>query len=222
MSPIDEMKAQVKRKIDEGFHCIKLKIGSNDFRNEVSFIKTIRKEFGKKLEIRLDANGAFHPDEAPEKLKILSEFNIHSIEQPIKQGQREKMAELSVNSPIPIALDEELIGVNSNGILKLLDDIKPAYIILKPTLLGGMQVCQEWIENAEKNNIGWWVTSALESNIGLSAIAQWVSQFKIKMYQGLGTGHLYKNNFPSPLFLRGENLYYDKKNNWDFSDLFSE
>lgn len=166
------MKQQIKDKINAGFNCIKMKIGAIDFKTEIDLLKSIRKEFtSKDIELRVDANGAFAPHEALEKLKILSEFHLHSIEQPIKQGQVEAMAKLCEVTPLPIALDEELIGIFSvTNKLKLLQTIRPQYIILKPTLVGGFKGSDTWIQSAENNNIGWWITSALESNIGLNAL----------------------------------------------------
>ncbi len=210
------MKQQIKDKIEAGFHCIKLKIGAIDFQTELNLLKTIRKQFtSKDIELRVDANGAFSPNEALEKLKQLSEFDLHSIEQPIKQGQIDDMALLCKQAPLPIALDEELIGVF--GVTKkteLLQTIRPQYIILKPTLIGGFHGSDEWINSAEKENIGWWITSALESNIGLNAIAQYTYNTQSKMPQGLGTGSLFTNNFDSPLYVEEGRLHYDRRKNW--------
>src|SRR5690606_5360449 len=195
------MSQQIKEKIDAGFRCIKMKIGAIDFQTEINLLKSIRKEFSAKdIELRVDANGAFSVSEALEKLKVLSQYDIHSIEQPIKQGQIEDMAFLCEQTPLPIALDEELIGVFSvTQKEKLIQTIKPQYIILKPSLVGGFKGCDEWIDSAEEYNIGWWITSALESNIGLNAIAQYTYTKHNKMPQGLGTGSLFTNNFDSPL-----------------------
>lgn len=210
------MKQQIKDKIEAGFNCIKLKIGAIDFQTELNLLKTIRKQFtSKDIELRVDANGAFSPNEALEKLKQLSEFDLHSIEQPIKQGQIDDMASLCKQAPLPIALDEELIGVF--GVTKkteLLQTIRPQYIILKPTLIGGFHGSDEWINSAEKENIGWWITSALESNIGLNAIAQYTYNTQSKMPQGLGTGSLFTNNFDSPLYVEEGRLHYDRRKNW--------
>ena len=215
------MKQQIADKIDAGFSCIKMKIGAIDFQQEINLLKSIRNQFSSKdIELRVDANGAFHPTNALEKLKILSDYKIHSIEQPIKQGQIDSMNQLCSKTPLPIALDEELIGVNDYDLkIQLLTDIKPQYIILKPSLLGGFEATSEWIEIANKINIPWWITSALESNIGLSAIAQFTSTFDTNMYQGLGTGQLYTNNFECPLLLNGENLSYNNSLNWNLSTL---
>ncbi|GAB5563054.1 MAG: o-succinylbenzoate synthase [Winogradskyella sp.] len=213
------MNQQIKDKIEAGFDCIKMKIGAIDFQTELSLLKSIRKEFSASdIELRVDANGAFAPHEALEKLKRLAELDLHSIEQPIKQGQIEEMANLCETTPLPIALDEELIGVFSvTKKEKLLQTIQPQYIILKPSLVGGLNGSQEWINASENLGIGWWITSALESNIGLNAIAQWTYTLDSKMPQGLGTGSLFTNNFDSPLAVRNGNLNYDKKEHWKFN-----
>ena len=211
------MKSQIEEKIEAGFSCIKMKIGAIDFNTELSVLKSIRKEFSvSDIELRVDANGAFAPHEALEKLKRLSEFELHSIEQPIKQGQLEAMAGLCEQTPLPIALDEELIGVfDVTEKTKLLQTIQPQYIILKPSLVGGFKGSKEWITLAEQQNSGWWITSALESNIGLNAIAQWTYTLENKMPQGLGTGSLFTNNFDSPLTVKNGTLRYNKKLNWN-------
>jgi o-succinylbenzoate synthase len=213
------MKQQISTKIKEGFSTLKLKIGAIDFDTELSLLKMIRNEFSSsEIQLRVDANGAFHPLEALEKLNRLSEFEIHSIEQPIKKGQFYEMAELCLKSPIPIALDEELIGVTDvTKKLELLQIINPQYIILKPSLIGGFNGSSEWIRLAEEKDIGWWVTSALESNIGLNAIAQWTFTLNCKMPQGLGTGSLFINNFECPLEVKKGNLYYNIDNKWNFN-----
>ena len=210
------MRAQIKEKIKAGFTCIKLKIGAIDFETELNILKSIRKEFSKKdIVLRVDANGAFKPGEALEKLNRLSEFDLHSIEQPIKPKQFDDMASLCENTPVPIALDEELIGVfNLHDKAKLLQVVKPQYIILKPSLIGGYKASQEWIDIAEALNINWWVTSALESNIGLNAIAQWTYTLKNNLPQGLGTGGLFTNNFDSPLTVKNGTLHYDNYLKW--------
>ena len=211
------MRKQIIEKIESGFRCIKLKIGAINFDEEISLLKLIRDDFSEKdLELRVDANGAFSPKDALEKLKILSDLGIHSIEQPIRQNQWETMAELCRITPIPIALDEELIGLKPDEIPLMLDAISPQYIILKPSLLGGFAASERFIAQAEKRNIGWWVTSALEANIGLNAIAQWTFTLNNKMPQGLGTGALFTNNIHSPLYIANANLYFDKLNNWKF------
>ena len=211
------MKQQIKAKLEAGFSCIKLKIGALNFDKELALLKSIRDEFdAQTIEIRVDANGAFKPREALEKLKRLSEFNLHSIEQPIKQGQLQEMAQLCLDTPLPIALDEELIGVFSvTNKQVLLQTIKPQYIILKPTLIGGFKGSHEWIDVAESHNIGWWVTSALESNIGLNAIAQWTYTLKNSLPQGLGTGGLFTNNIQAPLEVNSGRLFYNLKTKWN-------
>lgn len=213
------MKQQIKEKIEEGFSCIKMKIGAIDFDTEINILKSIRKEFSSKdIELRVDANGAFSPHEALEKLKRLSEYDLHSIEQPIKAGQFKAMAKLCEQTPLPIALDEELIGVFYEDEKEtLLQTIKPQYIILKPSFIGGFKGSQEWINSAENHNIGWWITSALESNVGLNAISQWAFTLKTKMPQGLGTGSLYTNNIDSPLQIKNGTLRYNKELNWKFN-----
>ncbi|MDZ7742392.1 MAG: o-succinylbenzoate synthase [Bacteroidota bacterium] len=210
MGKADFMKQQIREKIDQGFRCIKLKIGAIDFDTELDLIKMIRKEFSAdQLEIRVDANGAFSIEEAPGKFEGLAALKVHSIEQPIRQGQFDAMEELCRNTSVPIALDEELIGINARGEkIELLEKIKPQYIILKPSLHGGISGCEEWIDLAEKLDIGWWNTSALESNIGLNAIAQWTYSLGVELPQGLGTGQLFSNNIPSPLEIRDGALYY--------------
>ena len=211
------MKQQIKDKLTSGFSCIKLKIGAIDFDKELELMRSIRQEFdADTIEIRVDANGAFKPNEALEKLKRLSDYNLHSIEQPIRQGQVDDMAQLCSETPLPIALDEELIGVFSVTEKQfLLQTIKPQYIILKPTLVGGFKGSQEWITLAESNQIGWWVTSALESNIGLNAIAQWTYTLESPLPQGLGTGGLFTNNIQSPLVVDSGQLVYDLKTKWN-------
>ena len=213
------MKKQIQEKIDSGFSCIKMKIGAIDFDSEIELLQSIRKEFtSSEIELRVDANGAFQPKEALQKLKRLSDFDLHSIEQPIKQGQIEEMADLCSKTPLPIALDEELIGVFSSTKKKeLLEVIQPQYIILKPSLIGGFAGSTEWINLAEKNNIGWWITSALESNIGLNAISQFTYTLGSNLPQGLGTGGLFTNNFDSPLQVKNGALHYNNQLNWNFN-----
>lgn len=213
------MKQQIKDKISAGFRCIKMKIGAIDFQTEINLIKSIRQEFSSKdIELRVDANGAFLKEEALEKLKILSDFDLHSIEQPIKQGQIEAMAKLCEITPLPIALDEELIGVFSvTKKQELLQTINPQYIVLKPSLVGGFKGSDVWIKIAENNNIGWWITSALESNIGLNAIAQYTFKKQSNLPQGLGTGALFTNNFDSPLQVKNGTLRYNNSINWKFN-----
>ena len=206
------MQQQIREKLSQGFHCIKMKIGAIDFETEYQLLKNIRQEYAPSdIELRVDANGAFSPLEALEKLKRLSDLEIHSIEQPIRAGQYEQMARLCEASPLPIALDEELIGVACPERKKeILQWIRPAYIILKPSLIGGYRGSEEWIDLAEKQGIGWWVTSALEGNVGLSAIAQWTYTLKNPLQQGLGTGSLYTNNFPSSLEVKNGGLWWLK------------
>lgn len=211
------MKEQIDEKITQGFNCIKLKIGAIDFDKELDLIRYIRSHFTPEtMEIRVDANGGFGLSNALYKLNQLSEFKLHSVEQPVKNKQTDSMSELCLKTPLPIALDEELIGVvNYNDKENLLRKIMPQYIILKPSLVGGFRGCEEWIEIAEKLNIGWWITSALESNIGLNAIAQWTFTLNNSMAQGLGTGALYTNNIESPLVVKNGQLWYDENLKWD-------
>lgn len=213
------MRQQIKDKIDAGFRCIKMKIGAINFQTEINLLKSIRKEFSlKDMELRVDANGAFSPSNALEKLNILSDLDLHSIEQPIKPGQIEDMAKLCDQTPLPIALDEELIGVFSKEKKEwLLQSIKPQYIIIKPTLIGGFLGSDEWIQMAEDHHIGWWITSALESNVGLSAIAQYTYTKRNLQPQGLGTGSLFTNNFESPLEVKEGALYYNTNTSWNFN-----
>ncbi|AJW64936.1 L-Ala-D/L-Glu epimerase [Elizabethkingia miricola] len=209
MGNVDFMKEQIALKLQEKFHCIKLKIGVN-WDEEKKVLEELRKTFPKnQLELRVDANGAFSIEKARIVLEELAALGIHSIEQPIKTGNPEEMALLCASTPTPIALDEELIGITElEEKQKLLEAIKPQYIILKPSLVGGISGSDEWIALAEKQNIGWWITSALESNIGLNAIAQYTYTKKNPMPQGLGTGALYKNNTPSSLKLEGDQLWF--------------
>lgn len=213
------MKQQIKDKISSGFNCIKMKIGAIDFQTEINLIRSIRKEFSSKdIELRVDANGAFSKNEALEKLKVLSKFDLHSIEQPIKQGQIEEMAKLCEATPLPIALDEELIGVFTvTKKQALLQTINPQYIILKPSLIGGFKGSDSWISMAENQNIGWWITSALESNVGLNTIAQYTYSKQSDLSQGLGTGALFTNNFDSPLQVKNGTLQYNNSINWKFN-----
>ena len=215
MGEKDFMLQQIRQKLSEGFKCIKIKVGAINFEEEIKLIAHIRNNFSEdKIEIRLDANGAFIEADALIKLERLSAYQIHSIEQPVKQGQIKLMQQLCNNTPIPIALDEELIGVSSENAAQLLNEIKPQYIILKPSLLGGLNVCENWIKIAYENNISWWATSALESNIGLNAIAQWVYIQKSPMVQGLGTGGLYINNVNSPLQILNGTISYNPIVKW--------
>lgn len=210
------MKQQIEEKLAEGYRCIKLKIGAIDFQKELDLLRFIRQNFDSKtIEIRVDANGAFNQNKALYKLNQLSEFEIHSIEQPIVKNQTDSMAELCKVTPIPIALDEELIGVFSwEEKEQLLQKVRPQYIILKPSFVGGFRGTKEWIELAEKYQIGWWITSALESNIGLNAIAQWTFLQQNIMPQGLGTGGLYMNNFDCPLQVVDGQLKHNNLLDW--------
>lgn len=216
MGSLEEMENQIESKIEQGFTCIKLKIGSHDFDKEIELIRELRKTFPvEKIEIRVDANGAFSDRNPLKKLEKLATLQLHSIEQPIKQGNLDEMAALCLKSPLPIALDEELIGItNLDEKRKLLKIIQPQYIILKPSLLGGFKKTDEWISLADELDIKWWATSALESNIGLNAISQWVFTKGNPMFQGLGTGQLYTNNIKSPLHVEQGEIKYDTKTKW--------
>ena len=211
MGNFDEMYQRIEEKMQQGFRCIKLKIGAIDFEKELELLAHIRKHFtSEQIELRVDANGAFSPTDALDKLKRLSEYQLHSIEQPIRAGQWQEMAELCKNTPLPIALDEELIGINNRQQkIELLDTIQPQYIILKPSLHGGIGGSEEWIELAAERGIGSWVTSALESNIGLNAIAQWTATLMPTLPQGLGTGMLFTDNIDYPLHIEGDCLWFD-------------
>ena len=222
MGSAEEMRTRIDEKLNAGFDCLKLKIGGIDFEREVELLHYIRRHFShERLEIRLDANGSFTPGNAMERLERLAAYHIHSIEQPIKPRQWSDMSRICRESPIPVALDEELIGTHDDRFRsELLDEVQPAYIILKPSLCGGFSDADKWIAAAEKRGIGWWATSALESNVGLNAIAQWAASHQPVMPQGLGTGGLYTNNIPSPLFLRGDRLYYDPAKSWTTDLIF--
>ncbi len=221
MGSAEFMNFQIDQKIKAGFRCIKLKVGSLNFQTELEILAEIRKKYSSTdLEIRLDANGAFHPSQAQEKLELLAAYNIHSIEQPIRQGHFDSMAALCANSPIPIALDEELIGVTDDSQREyIVNTLKPTYIIIKPSLIGGFSQAEKWISLTSGTSTGWWLTSALESNIGLNALAQWVASLKPAMPQGLGTGQLYTNNIPSPLCIEKDKLFYKPSNFWDLNAL---
>ena len=213
MGSFDEMYHRIETKLADGFHCVKLKIGAIDFNKEIELIEFIRSKFSKeKIELRVDANGAFNENEALEKLNILSSYELHSIEQPIKAGSWKSMSYLCKESPLPIALDEELIGINSKEKkAELLDTIKPQYIILKPSLHGGLYGCEEWIHLAKERGIGFWATSALESNIGLNAIAQWCATIPHALPQGLGTGLLFTDNIESPLYINHDSIHFNNE-----------
>lgn len=217
MGNFDEMLIRLKSKLDAGFSCIKLKIGAIDWRKEIELIEYVRREYGPdKVQIRVDANGAFTMDNAIPRLKRLADLEVHSIEQPIRQGSPMLMRFLCEVSPLPIALDEELLGkFTLEQKQETLDAIRPAYIVIKPSLIGGESAANQWITLAEERGIGWWITSSLESNVGLNALAQWVATLDTHMAQGLGTGALYTNNFPTPLKLEGDKLVYDSSKNPD-------
>lgn len=221
MGDYETMAARLEQKLQQGFTCVKIKIGAIDFVDEIALIRRLRDRYGSDcIELRLDANGAFSPAEAMPVLQQLSRHGIHSIEQPIMAGQWQEMARLCLHSPLPIALDEELIGVNTLERKRaLLDTIHPAYIILKPSLHGGMAGCREWITLARERGIGSWITSALESNVGLNAIAHLAAQVygpAITMPQGLGTGQLFTDNIDTiPISICGNKLWYKEKQNAD-------
>ncbi|WP_319481686.1 o-succinylbenzoate synthase [uncultured Draconibacterium sp.] len=211
MNEIENMQDQIEDKLAAGFRCIKLKIGAKDFEQELKLLKAVRERFSSdEIILRVDANGAFDTHSASDKLKRLAGLQLHSIEQPIPAAQWDEMAELCKTTPLPIALDEELIGINKREEkIKLLDTIQPQYLVLKPSLHGGISGCDEWIKLASERSIGWWITSYLESNIGLNVIAQWAFTKDSKMHQGLGTGQLFTNNIDSPLEIRGEKLWFN-------------
>lgn len=211
MGTFDEMFARLQDKIAAGFSCVKFKIGAIDFDQELNLLKHIRSHFpATDMEIRVDANGAFHPDEALTKLEQLSKLNIHSIEQPIRAGQWKEMARICRETPIPIALDEELIGIHEKEEKEaLIETIRPHYLVLKPSLHGGLKGSDEWIDLASQQGIDFWATSALESNVGLNAIAQWCSTRPLALPQGLGTGQLFTKNLSYPLKLKGEEMWFD-------------
>ena len=219
MGDTESMLLQVANKVEAGADCIKIKIGALDFEKECDILDFVRRRYFKNdLILRVDANGAFKPAEALFKLHQLEKYNLHSIEQPVEAGQTEIMRELCANTPVPIALDEELIGVyHVEDKKRLLETLRPQFIILKPTLVGGMKSCQEWITIAEGLGIGWWITSALESNIGLNAIAQFACHVGAKGHQGLGTGQLYHNNIDSPLTIDANHISYQPSKDWDLS-----
>ena len=219
MGGLDFMLQQIEIKIQDGFRCIKLKVGGLDYEKECDILQYIRRKYFKlDIVIRLDANGSLKPEDALYKLKGFSKFDIHSIEQPLKP-KSDFLAELVQTSPIPVALDEELIGIGTRATKEqLLDRVKPPYIILKPTLHGGLQSCAEWIEIAQARNIGWWLTSALESNVGLNAIAQFASNYTLDKPQGLGTGALYDDNFEAPLRVDKGLLSHYQRQEWQIAE----
>lgn len=215
------MHKQIETKLAQGFSCIKLKIGAINWRDELMLLKAIRSSYGSdQIELRVDANGAFSSNTVMDKLEALDKLNIHSIEQPVSAEEHDLLARLCQIASIPIALDESLIGIfNKHEKLELLKKIRPKYIILKPSLVGGFTNADEWIEAARVLNIGWWITSALESNIGLNAIAQWTFTKSNVLPQGLGTGDLFVNNIEAPLMVKQGHLYYNKTLNWNFNQL---
>ena len=219
MGDKDFMSRQITSKLNEGFGCIKMKIGAINFDTELALLKSIRQEFSaSEIEIRVDANGAFDPKNALEKLKQLSDLDLHSIEQPIAVKQWDQMAYLCEKSPLDIALDEELIGVFSNqDKQRLLNHINPQYIILKPSFIGGFKGSDSWIELSQANNVQWWITSALESNVGLNAISQYTFTKNSTLPQGLGTGSLYTNNIASALQITKGTLCYNPTKKWNFN-----
>jgi len=215
------MLGQIEKKLKEGWGCLKLKIGALDFDRELDLLKQIRARFGPdELELRVDANGALRRSKVREQLEQLSRFQLHSIEQPVSPGDWNFLAAICRNSPVPIALDEELIACREEDQkVSLLDQVRPHCLVIKPTLLGGFKHCNDWIAKAEERGIGWWVTSALESSLGLNAIAQWTATKETAGFQGLGTGQLYSNNFPSPLRMEQGELWFNKNRSWDLSTL---
>lgn len=218
------MKEQIEEKLKEGFHCIKMKIGAIEFENEFKLLQAIRASFSpQEIELRVDANGAFTPKEAMGKLERLASLDLHSIEQPIKQGQWQEIARLCEETPLPIALDEELIGViDKDKQRELMQTIKPQYIILKPSLVGGFAGSDHWIHLAEEAKADWWITSALESNIGLNAISQYTYTKNSALPQGLGTGSLYTNNIPSPLVVENGKLHYSSSKEWNLKGIINQ
>ncbi|MBX0288976.1 o-succinylbenzoate synthase [Hymenobacter sp. HSC-4F20] len=215
------MREQIEKKLGEGYSCLKLKIGGLDFATELALLREIRAVAGPdRLTLRVDANGAFHPNEALAKLEQLAHYELHSIEQPIRAGQWAAMREVCRHSPVPVALDEELIGVTDPEQQQaLLDQTAPAYLILKPTLVGGLAASLAWVARAEARGLGWWLTSALESNVGLNAISQLAGSCAQPGFpQGLGTGQLYHNNVAAPLFIRQGHLHYLPEGTWEQPD----
>jgi len=220
MGDLDFTMSQINQKIAQGFRCIKLKVGGLDFDRECDILAYVRKRYYREnITLRLDANGAFKTDEALQKLKELTKFTIHSIEQPIKPGLME-MEQLCRESPIPIALDEELIGIEDHSAKEsMLTRVRPPYIILKPSLHGGIKGTREWIALAEQHSIGWWITSALESSIGLNAICQLTADYNVTMPQGLGTGGIYENNLESPLQVYKGEILHKEGSTWSAEDI---
>lgn len=215
------MKQQIREKLEQGFRVLKMKVGALETQHELQVLSWIRSQFGNRhLEIRLDANAAWPPEEALQKMQQFAPFGIQSLEQPIVPGQWEALGRLCREAPFPVALDEELIGLNPEREgARLMESVPSHYLVLKPGLLGGFDTCRHWIGLAEKAGAGWWITSALESAVGLSAIAQWTFQQNNSLTQGLGTGSIYRNNFPSPLMMEGSQLWYREETGWDLSPL---
>lgn len=215
------MKQRIREQIEKGFNTVKMKIGAIGIDDELELLQAVRAEFdANTITLRVDANGAFNAQQAPDILKRLADLEVHSIEQPIAPGLYEIMAELCERSPVPIALDEDLIGLNTHDAkVDLLDNVKPPYIVIKPSLVGGWAATQEWIDLSKVRNIGWWITSALESSIGLNAIAQYTATLNVQLPQGLGTGGVYTNNIPSPLRAERGALHFRPEEGWDLSSL---
>ncbi len=215
------MRERIKAQIDGGSRCVKMKIGAIGIEDELELLREVRKEFSaKELTLRVDANGAFTHGNAMSVLERLAELEVESIEQPIAPGLYEAMAELCAATPLPIALDEDLIGLNTRLAKKeLLEHVRPQHIVIKPSMVGGWAAAHEWIDLAEERNIGWWITSALESSIGLNAIAQWTATLKPSIPQGLGTGNVYTDNIPSPLHMLNGELHYSPEMPWDLHRL---
>ncbi|HMQ75499.1 MAG TPA: o-succinylbenzoate synthase [Flavobacteriales bacterium] len=215
------MKQRIREQLDGGFTTVKMKIGAIGIDDELELLKAVRAEYGPDdIILRVDANGAFTALQAPDVLKRLADLQVHSIEQPVPPGQYEVMAELCADTPIPIALDEDLIGHNTpDAKVDLLDTVRPQFIVIKPSLVGGWAATQEWIDRAKARGIGWWITSALESSVGLNAIAQYTATLNPSLAQGLGTGQVYANNIPSPLLAERGLLRYRPEVEWDLSSL---
>ena len=213
------MKQRIREQIDGGYSTVKMKIGAIGIEDELTLLKNVRAEYkAADLTLRVDANGAFSAQQAPEVLKRLADLQVHSIEQPVAPGPYEVMTELCAAPPLPIALDEDLIGANTHDAkVDLLDNVRPQYIVIKPSLVGGWAAAQEWIDLAKARNIGWWITSALESSIGLNAIAQFTATLNVTLAQGLGTGKVYENNLPSPLLAEKGFLRYRPEAEWNLS-----
>ncbi|MBV6406292.1 MAG: o-succinylbenzoate synthase [Flavobacteriales bacterium] len=221
MGDKDTMKRRIREQIDHGHRTVKMKIGAIGIADELELLQAVRREYGPgDLILRVDANGAFTAQQAPGVLQRLADLQVHSIEQPVPPGQFEVMAELCADTPVPIALDEDLIGHNTRDAkADLLDNLRPQHIVIKPSLVGGWAATQEWIDLARARGIGWWITSALESSIGLNAIAQYTATLNVDIAQGLGTGKVYSNNIPSPLIAERGSLRYRPEAEWDLSTL---